>query len=469
MSKNHILFITGKLAENNLSKVLNRIENKEFTYEIRCVNINVAALMTTELIAKKMGPIDGFDKIIIPGKARGDIKELEKNLGIPTERGPEELKDLPAMFGGESLKYDLTQYEVHIFAEITDAPMLDIDSILDLAREYQRNGAEVIDIGCLPNQNFPHLTETIQELKRNKFYVSIDSHNREEIMEGSKAGADYVLSLKKDNFDILDSISSTPVIIPNSTDDFDSLVWCIEKCKADNRNFIADPILDPLNFGFTDSLMRYHKLRQMYPDINIMMGTGNITELTHADTSGITAILMGIITELKVNHILTAQVSNHCRTVIRETDIARRIMHAAAKNNVTPKHIDNGLLVNHAAELNKVTSEEIEELYKKVKDKNYRIILSKDGINLFNKSGRIVADDPYDFYDFIDVEGDIGHAYYLGIELARAQIAFQLGKEYEQDEELEWGCLLDKETDDKMEFKETRSTYKKKNKNNENP
>ena len=56
----------------------------------------------------------------------------------------------------------------------------------------------------------------------------------------------------------------------------------------------------------------------MFPKINIMMGTGNITELTHADTSGITAILMGIITELKINHILTAQVSNHCRTVIKK-------------------------------------------------------------------------------------------------------------------------------------------------------
>ena len=36
-----------------------------------------------------------------------------------------------------------------------------------------------------------------------------------------------------------------------------------------------------------------------------------------------------------------------------------------------------------------------------------------------------------------------------------------MGKEYEQDEELEWGCLVDREYDDKMEFKETRSTYKK--------
>ena len=51
-------------------------------------------------------------------------------------------------------------------------------------------------------------------------------------------------------------------------------------------------------------------------------------------------------------------------------------------------------------------------------------------------SGIEIAKDPYDLYEFIDVEGDIGHAFYLGLELARAQIAYQLGKEYEQDEEL---------------------------------
>ena len=42
--KKNILFITGKLAENNLKKILERIDNKEFDYEIRNLNVNVAAL-----------------------------------------------------------------------------------------------------------------------------------------------------------------------------------------------------------------------------------------------------------------------------------------------------------------------------------------------------------------------------------------------------------------------------------------
>ena len=52
--KDNILFITGRLAENNLIKVLDLIKNKEFSYEVRNLNINVAALITTQMIQKKI-------------------------------------------------------------------------------------------------------------------------------------------------------------------------------------------------------------------------------------------------------------------------------------------------------------------------------------------------------------------------------------------------------------------------------
>ena len=191
-----------------------------------------------------------------------------------------------------------TNYEVHIFAEITDAPFLTIPQILEKANALRDDGAEVIDLGCMPNHPFPHLTECIKELKKENFYLSVDSHNKEEIITASQAGVDYILSLKKDNFDIIDDIKSIPILIPNSSDDIESLYWCIEECKKRNRNFIADPILDPINHGFMNSLIRYHSLRHRYPEIHIMMGIGNITELTHADTTGITAILLGIISEI---------------------------------------------------------------------------------------------------------------------------------------------------------------------------
>jgi dihydropteroate synthase-like protein len=459
--KNNILFITGKLAEKNIRSILDSIKDKDFTYEIRNLDINVAALLTTEMIYRRIGDVDNFNKIILPGKVRGDIDELAKKLKIEIKRGPEELKDLPVMFGGDSLKHDLSKYEVHIFAEITDAPNMKIQEIISMADIYRNNGADIIDIGCLPNQSFPHLSETIQELKRQDFYVSIDSHSDKELILGGKSGADYLLSIKSDNFYILDEVDSFPILIPKDGD-MASLHECIDKCILDKRIFIADPILDPINYGFTQSIIRYSKLRERYPDIHIMMGTGNVTELTHADTTGMTMILMGIISELKINHILTTEVSKHCKTVIKENDLARRIILAARLGNTTPKHIDSGLLTTHEEDPIRYNSEEVKELFKQVKDSSYRIMNTDDGVHLFNKKGLQLAVDPFDFFEKIDVGDDTGHAFYLGVELARAQIAHQLGKSYEQDEELKWGCLVDEKIDDKLVFKEQGSTFKKK-------
>ena len=459
--KNNILFITGKLAEKNIRSILDSIKDKDFTYEIRNLDINVAALLTTEMIYRRIGDVANFNKIILPGKVRGDIDELAKKLKIEIKRGPEELKDLPVMFGGDSLKHDLSKYEVHIFAEITDAPNMKIQEIISMADNYRNNGADIIDIGCLPNQSFPHLSETIQELKRQDFYVSIDSHSDKELILGGKSGADYLLSIKSDNFYILDEVDSFPILIPKDGD-MASLHECIDKCILDKRIFIADPILDPINYGFTQSIIRYSKLRERYPDIHIMMGTGNVTELTHADTTGMTMILMGIISELKINHILTTEVSKHCKTVIKENDLARRIILAARLGNTTPKHIDSGLLTTHEEDPIRYNSEEVKELFKQVKDSSYRIMNTDDGVHLFNKKGLQLAVDPFDFFEKIDVGDDTGHAFYLGVELARAQIAHQLGKSYEQDEELKWGCLVDEKIDDKLAFKEQGSTFKKK-------
>ena len=77
--------------------------------------------------------------------------------------------------------------------------------------------------------------------------------------------------------------------------------------------------------------MRYQRLRERFPDAPIMMGVGNLTELTEADTSGINALLFGIAAELRAAAVLTTQVSAHARRAVREADWARRIMHAAAR------------------------------------------------------------------------------------------------------------------------------------------
>lgn len=160
----HILFLTGKLAEKQLRNILEKIQ-PEFTYTVHQLGVKVAALMTTDMIARRLHDTFGATRIILPGRCRGDIAALSQHLGIPVERGPDELKDLPMYFGKAAHQYDLSQYSVNIFAEIVDAPHISVEAIVDRAYYYRRNGADVIDIGCLPSTPFPHLEEAIRTLK----------------------------------------------------------------------------------------------------------------------------------------------------------------------------------------------------------------------------------------------------------------------------------------------------------------
>jgi hypothetical protein len=172
-SSEHILFLTGKLAEKQLTLILEKMQ-PEFTYTIHQLGLKVAALMTTEMISRRLKDTFNADKIILPGRCRGDIDALSIKLGIPVERGPEELKDLPLHFGQAAHHYDLSKYKVKIFAEIVDAPNISVEDVIKRAFYYKKNGANVIDIGCLPETPFPHLVDIIQTLKQEGFIVSID-------------------------------------------------------------------------------------------------------------------------------------------------------------------------------------------------------------------------------------------------------------------------------------------------------
>jgi dihydropteroate synthase-like protein len=232
---------------------------------------------------------------------------------------------------------------------------------------------------------------------------------------------------------------------------------------AKDRPHLVDPILDPIHFGFTDSVVRYHETRRRHPDAELMMGVGNLTELTHADTVGINATLLGMCSELNVRAILATQVSKHARRAIREADVARRIMFAARGLNALPKHIDDSLMALHDRSPFPYSGDEVRELGRQIKDPSYRIQISAEGIHIFNRDGFHSATDPFDLYPKLGVEQDGGHAFYLGVELGRAQIAWQLGKRYTQDEPLVWGCAFDttESAVDPHAYKPAGSTQKK--------
>jgi dihydropteroate synthase len=178
------------------------------------------------------------------------------------------------------------------------------------------------------------------------------------------------------------------------------------------------------------------------------MGTGNLTELTDADSAGVTATLLGICSELAIRNILVVQVSPHTRRTVQEHDAARRIMFAARADGGLPKNYGNALLALHDRRPFPNTPSEIEELAAQVKDDNFRIEVADDGIHVYNRHGHHTGQDAMSLYPKLGVVTDGAHAFYLGAELMKAEIAWRLGKRYAQDAPLNWGCAADLPAED---------------------
>jgi dihydropteroate synthase-like protein len=455
-----ILFLTGRLAQNRLEKVLQGMGPTAFDWSIFNVGVKVAALMTEPILMLRLPrPLDA-DRVVVPGRCRADLARLTQEFGRPFQRGPDELKDLPAFLGKAGAALDLSRHALRIFAEIVDASQIGVPAIVARAEVLCAEGADVIDLGCLPDTPFPHLEETVQELKARGLAVSVDSAEPDELRRGGAAGADYLLSLTERNLRIAEETGARPVLIPVRHGDLPSLFRAAEEAQKRGLGAILDPVLDPIHFGFMDSLSRYREVRARLPEAEMLMGTGNLTELTDADPVGVTALLLGICSELRIANALVVHVSPHTRRTIQEHDAARRIMYAAEADHSLPRGYGRALLQVHERAPFPSSSQEIAEIAAQVKDDNFRIEAAEDGIHVYSRAGHFVAADAFALFDKLGVETDGAHAFYLGAELMKAEIAYQLGKRYAQDEPLDWGCATDRRAEDRTRLSATGHTLR---------
>jgi hypothetical protein len=86
-----VLFVTGKLAEPALRGVLSDARFA-FDVQVAVMRITVAALMTTEWIARSIEVPTGIDLVMIPGLCEGDVARLAEKIGVRVEKGPKDLR-----------------------------------------------------------------------------------------------------------------------------------------------------------------------------------------------------------------------------------------------------------------------------------------------------------------------------------------------------------------------------------------
>ncbi|MEO8138820.1 MAG: DUF6513 domain-containing protein [Gemmatimonadota bacterium] len=456
MPPSRVLFVTGKLAEPALRRTLAEMR-PPFGVEIAVLKITVAALMTTPWIAKFLTVPEGTDLILLPGLVEGEVGLLQERFGVPVAKGPKDLREIPQHFGQAAAVRNYGAWDIEILAEINNAPKRTQSEVRREAEHYRASGADVIDVGCTPGVAAPHLGTLVRELREGGLRVSIDSFERAEIRTAVEAGAELVLSVNGSNIDVLEDLKGTAtkvVAIPDFGAGLASLEPTLAALERARIEYLIDPIIEPIGFGFLASLERYAETHRRYPEAGLMMGIGNITELTSADSTGVNAILMAICQEVGVKAVLTTEVIPWAHGAVREIDIARRLMHYAVTQQTLPKGVDNRLVTVKDARVLSYSEQELRELQAEVKDANFRIFTALDTITVFNHERFIRGTEIQEIFDQLGV-ADASHAFYLGKELAKARLAIALGKTYRQEGQLDWGYLTPPEDARREHFKPT--------------
>ena len=450
-ARERIHFVTGKLAEPSLRMVLEPLAARVgFDSTVQVLNITVAALMTTSWIARKIVVPEGTSRVIIPGLCRGELAEIEAAAGVPVERGPADLRALAEHFGQDRRDREgYGAFDIEIIAEINHAPRFSADELVAEARRLAADGADVIDVGCDPGSVWNGVGDAVSRLVAEGFRVSVDSFEPREIAAAARAGASLVLSVNSTNVAAAADWGIEVVAVPDVPATLEGLDETLERLSVEGVRHRIDPVLEPIGFGFAESLGRYLEIRRRYPESEMMMGIGNLTELTDVDSAGINTLLLGFCQEAGIRSVLTTQVIHWARSSVKECDLARRLVHHAVNQRMLPKHLEPGLVTLRGGKPRTHGQETLDRLSAAIRDPNFRLFAERDRIHLVGAGIHLESRDPFELFEALSNVGrndvDPSHAFYLGYEMAKAATALTLGKDYRQDQPLDWGHLTEPE------------------------
>jgi dihydropteroate synthase-like protein len=301
--------------------------------------------------------------------------------------------------------------------------------------------------------------------------VSVDTMREAEIIAASDAKADLILSICGSSLDLVPSIDTPVVVVPLDSPEKERPVNTNEKIEMLTRfveqlsdyAVIIDPLMEPIGRGFSESIGAYLNLSDRLPNIPALMGAGNVTELADVDSIGMNAILAAIAVETKTSLILTTENSPKTRGSVRELQRACQMMFFSREKGVPPKNIGLDLL-----KFKEKTSREYPVKIPREKilatphpkspgldDIQFHIAIKNSMINtiyrsaerevdILGKSAKVIAEE-------LEAQGilpDSKHAFYLGCELTKAEMALQLARSYLQDRPLFEGDDEDGENQD---------------------
>ena len=177
-----------------------------FAYDVAVLKITVAALMTTDWIARALevpaGVGPGPDSRAVRGRPAA---RSPSTVGVPVEKGPEgPARDSRATSAAPPLARDYGAWDIEILAEINNAPRLTRDAVRAAGGLLPRRPAPTSSTSAArPACRFPALGDVVRELVA-------DGHARQHRHASTRtrsatavaAGAELVLSVNGSNIDV---------------------------------------------------------------------------------------------------------------------------------------------------------------------------------------------------------------------------------------------------------------------------
>jgi len=252
--KEHLAFVTGKLAEFSLRKTLEDIAPRAgFHYTVSVLPISVAALMTPPWVAAHLRLDAAPDRVVLPGHCRGDLGPVSAAAGAPAVLGPKDLRDLPAWLSGPAAEVPegarppgYGAHSLEIIAEINHANRLPGEDLLAAARRHRADGADVIDLGCEPGLVWEGLGEAVRTLRGEGLRVSADTVEPREMTLAARAGAELILSVSGATLAAARDLGCAVVVVPDRPSSLEGLAGSVEKLEEWRVPYRIDPILEPI-------------------------------------------------------------------------------------------------------------------------------------------------------------------------------------------------------------------------------
>jgi dihydropteroate synthase-like protein len=512
------LLITGTLAQETVRQYA---KQSKIETEVLALKTQVAALLSTEatVTALQKHNLQGFDIILTPGLVLWDTKIIADAVKIPAFKGPRYAADLPTVLDSlgkvvlstvvpacDLLREKLRQkallelevieqnrnvllknpcnlqikklpvgkdFPMRVLAEIVDAPLMTDKEIQSCAKNFVLSGANIIDVGMLAGKSMP--SDAKRAVKAVKAAVdvpvSIDTLNPAEIKAAVEAGADLILSADAGNLKkIAPFAKNVPVVViptnqrkgifpPQPKARVRMLERLIKQAKKLGfERVIGDLILDPSNVA--DSFTAFRLFTERNPDMPLLIGAANVTELLDADSVGVNALLARLSSEANVGILLVTEKSAKTKGTIMEAATASKMMFLAKKRSCVPKDLGLNLLIlkdntSNEAPYDKriedkakitlakpqTTQTDPKGIFRVAVDREEKNIValhyeSLSAIEPLNVIKGKTAESVYGEVLALGLVSQMTHAAYLGKELAKAQICLETGKQYVQDAEV---------------------------------